>query len=882
MAGKDVIALKLKDIVKTYGEGANAVKALKGINIAFRKNEFVSVLGPSGCGKTTMLNIIGGLDRYTSGDLVINGVSTKEYKDRDWDAYRNNSIGFVFQNYNLIPHQTVLSNVELALTLSGVDKSERRKRAETVLKKVGLCDQAHKKPNQLSGGQMQRVAIARALVNDPEIILADEPTGALDTETSVQVMDILKEISQDRLVIMVTHNPELAKKYSTRIINLLDGEITGDTDPVELQTETPDTAVKTEKSGKNGGKLRTAMKLFTAFALSFSNLLTKKGRTALTSVAGSIGIIGIALVLAVSTGFSGYIRELQADTLSTYPLTITEATIDLSDFEKLTTRTVNDQLVAQKLTEKVYTKAIFGDLTNMLKSNKLSDEYIKYIEDYASEKNAAAVKKGEWAYCVQKGYGMDINDYIFTELAYNLQKTGDVNRNVMSINTFVQMMEYLFDEGLKSTNMNISAELVRTYIPTVCEMPSSTDLLSSQYEVIGGEWATEWNELMLVVDRYNRVPDITLAVLGYRSIDGLDGYNVTFGGDAELDFDDVLNRKFYYIDNTERYTSMPMVFGNNYLSNMYAAESGNGNSADMLVPALPASAQTLTVKGIIRLKEDVQQGVLDSGLAYTSEFVKHILEDPKNYDSPIVRATEGAVNAEGKTVYDPVPVINMLINAKNLIIKSSNPNADVTFITNSYTRRMLGGDDTVNKISIYSRDYESKEEIKVHLDKWNDAQTEEEDEVHYSDSTALLFSAMNSIVDAIKIVLIAFTAISLVVSSIMIGIITYVSVVERTKEIGVLRSLGARKKDISRIFNAETFLIGLFAGLFGVIVSYILTVPINMIFAHYVSGATAIAALKITDAALLVAISFALTLIAGLIPARIAANKDPVVALRTE
>ena len=613
------------------------------------------------------------------------------------------------------------------------------------------------------------------------------------------------------------------------------------------------------------------------YLLSFSNLLTKKGRTSLTSIAGSIGIIGIALVLAVSTGFSGYIRELQADTLSTYPLTITESAIDLEDFQKLTASTVSDEILAQKLTDKVYAKEVFGNLTNMLKSNKLSDAYIKYIEDYAEEKNNAASKKNEWAYCVQKGYGMDINDYIFTELDYNLQKSGEINRNVMSINTFVQMMEYLFDEGLKSTNLNISSEFVRPYIPTICEIPESRDLVSTQYDLLAGDWATEWDELLLVVDRYNRVPDITLAVLGFKTIAGLDGYNVTFGGEKELDFSEVFEREFYYIDNAKRYTYLPMAFGNNYFSNMYVLDS-----EDTYLNPLPSEAKPLKVKGIVRLKDDVQQGVLQTGIAYTSEFVKYILNDPNNINSKIVEATYGSVNAGGSRVYDTVSVINPLINADKLLKKYSDPSAEVTFYTNTYTRRMLGGDDTVSNISIYSRDYETKEQMKVHLDEWNDSHENEADKVHYSDSTAMLFSAMNSIVDAIKIVLIAFTAISLVVSSIMIGIITYVSVVERTKEIGVLRSLGARKKDISRIFNAETFLIGLFAGLIGVIVSYLLTIPINLIFAHYVSGATAIAALKVSDALILVAVSFVLTLIAGVIPARIAAQKDPVVALRTE
>ena len=877
---KDTTALRLKDIVKVYGDGENGVKALKGINLSFRKSEFVSVLGPSGCGKTTLLNIVGGLDRYTTGDLIINGVSTKEYKDGDWDTYRNDSVGFVFQSYNLISHQTVLSNVELALTLSGVSNAERKKRAKDVLERVGLKDQAYKRPNQLSGGQMQRVAIARALVNDPDIILADEPTGALDTETSLQVMEILKEISADRLVIMVTHNPDLAKKYSTRIINLLDGEVTGDTDPLDVnEKESAEKPVKTNGNREKESKPRkkkSAMNLFTAFALSFSNLRTKKGRTTLTSIAGSIGIIGIALVLAVSTGFSAYINELQADTLSTYPLTITEATIDLSDFEKLTSDVISDDNAAERVKNKVYVKGMFEDLTNMLKSNKLSEEYIKYVEDYVDEKNKAAAK-GDWAYCLKRGYGFDANDYIFTELKYNLTANGNINRNVMSINTFVQMMEYLFNEGLKYSNMNISAEFVRNYIPTVCEIPESRELIASQYEMLYGDWANGWDEMLLVVDRNYRVTDITLAVLGYKAINGLDGYNVTFDGTDSIDFQEIVNKKFYYIDNTVRYVYKENVFGTNFVSSMYAGEG----SSTFLSP-VPESAHPLKVTGIVRLKDDVQQGVLQTGLAYTSEFVKHILTDEGNLNSPIVRATDGSVNEDGTRVYDSVSVINPLINMEGIIKKYVNAAADVKWKPITYTRRALGGDDTVSKLSIYSRDYSAKEEIKTYLKAWNDKQTNEENIVHYSDSTAMLFSAMNSIVDAVKIVLIAFTAISLVVSSIMIGIITYVSVVERTKEIGVLRSLGARKKDISRIFNAETFLIGFFAGLIGVAVSYLLTIPINMIFAHFVSGATAIAVLKITDAMLLVTVSFVLTIIAGIIPSRIASRKDPVVALRTE
>lgn len=710
---------------------------------------------------------------------------------------------------------------------------------------------------------MQRVAIARALVNDPEIILADEPTGALDTETSIQIMELLKEVARDRLVIMVTHNPDLAEKYSTRIINLLDGEKTGDTnafvEPAAENLPSADASAVTDLTAEKAAKRtkgKAAMKLGTAFGLSFSNLLTKKGRTILTAIAGSIGIIGIALVLAVSTGFSGYIKKLQADTLSVYPLTISESTIDLEDFQKLTTSVITDEVEAQRFAEKVYVRARFSDLTNMLKSNKLTDEYIEYIENYTQGKNqAAANTKDKWAYCVQYGYGMDVNDYIFSNIGYNLQNGGtETSYNIMSVNTLVQAMLDWFEEGMAQSDMNISASFVRTYIPTMCEIPTSADLISSQYELLTGSWATEKDELLLVVDKYNRVSDITLALLGFKSIEGMDGYNVDFDDISEFTFADVMNKEFYYVNNTERYTQM----GTNFYSKIYAPDAA---SATPYVQAVPNSAMTMKIKGIVRLKEDVGQGVLQTGLAYTSAFVEHLLSDIDNINSPIVEAANADDN-DTKTVQ----VVNPLIMSSPV----------------KYTLRALAGDDTVNKISIYSRGFEEKENIKAYLDKWNDNHAEDEDKVHYSDSTAMLFAALNSIVDAVKIVLIAFTAISLVVSSIMIGIITYVSVVERTKEIGVLRSIGARKKDISRIFNAETFLIGLFAGLLGVAVSYLLTIPINIIIGKFIENAGSIAALRVVDATILVVVSFALTLIAGVIPSRIAAHKDPVVALRTE
>lgn len=865
---KNDVSLILKDIVKVYGEGETKVKALKGINLKFRRNEFVSVLGPSGCGKTTLLNIIGGLDRYTDGDLIINGKSTKEYKDSDWDTYRNNSIGFVFQSYNLIQHQTVINNVELSLTLSGVTKAERRKRAEKALEQVGLKGLENKLPNQMSGGQMQRVAIARALVNDPDIILADEPTGALDTETSIQVMELLKKVAEDRLVIMVTHNPELAEKYSTRIINLLDGEKTGDTNPVE------DNAKTVKHVAEKG---RAAMKLSTAFALSLSNLKTKKGRTILTSIAGSIGIIGIALVLAVSTGFSGYINKLQADTLSVYPLTISESTIDLSDFNKLMEKTQMEKFPAVK---KVYERQMFSKLTDMLKSNKLTEEYIKYINDFANSENEKAKDTDEkWKYSVEMGYGFDVNNYIFTNIGYNLLPvgTGEVRHDVMPIDTLVQVLEAMFNTGMIGSNLNISAEFVREYIPTLSEIPDNEALIKSQYDLLEGEWATEKDDLLLVVNSTNSVTDITLALLGFIDIEGFDmnTYSVAFSGgdDFTMSFSEAMSKKFYFIDNNTRYQYLNE---NNYRQKLFSEDETAYNK-------IPESALTLNIKGIVRLKENVSEGVLDTGIAYTTALKEYVLESNKNSEIVSTAKTySGAVNVYGL---------------------STTPK--------EYKVAALAGDSTVRKISIYSSGYAAKEEMKTYLDKWNEpydkiiaenqtivdsdtatpaekAQAQEkidaakEEQVHYSDSTAMLFSAMNTIVDAVKIILISFTAISLVVSSIMIGIITYVSVVERTKEIGVLRSLGARKKDISRIFNAETFMIGLFAGLIGVIVTYLLSIPINIIIGQFIANAGAIAALKITHALILVAVSFILTLIAGIIPARIAAKKDPVVALRTE
>ncbi len=846
--------LQLNDIVKVYGTGQSSVRALNGVSLKFKNSEFVSVLGPSGCGKTTLLNIIGGLDRYTSGDLIINGVSTKKFNDADWDAYRNNSIGFVFQSYNLIGHQTVLSNVELALTLSGVSNNERKNRARKVLEKVGLKGQENKLPTQLSGGQMQRVAIARALVNDPDIILADEPTGALDTETSVSVMELLKEVSKDRLVIMVTHNPDLAIKYSTRIINMLDGVTTEDKEIINSDLKKDKKIKKTRK---------TSMGFLTALSLSLSNLKTKRGRTVLTSIAGSIGIIGIALVLAVSTGFSAYVSSLQTETLSVYPVTISKAQVDLEDFDKLI-----DSAGYEKypLVKEIATREMFSNLTGMLKSNDISKEYLAYVNDFANEQNALYKdSQSGWRYAVVSTYGMDINNHIFSEITYGKDGDGNLLSSIMPVDTLVKSLENQM-KFLEDSDMNITTSFVRQYIPTMCEIPETEGLVESQYELLHGDWATKEDELLLVVDEYNLVSDITLAFLGFRYIESIetkqDGVNVKFGGDEVFTFNKACEKEFYYIDNDNRYIKSSL----GYTQKLFKARE------------LPEQTLTLKIKGIVRLKQGLSQGVLSQGIAYTSKFVQRVLSDSgKGQFSEEVLANGGSVNIQ-----------NPLIAASSM---------SMTAGFTAYSAMQLGIEDTIKKLSIYSYDYEAKELLKERLDKWNEPyqaildnpnsslQEIEENEkkiVHYSDATESLFAALNTIVDSVKIVLVCFTGISLVVSSIMIGIITYVSVVERTKEIGVLRAIGARKKDIGRIFNAESFLIGLFAGLFGIGVSYLLSIPINLIISSLIVGANKIVSLKLTDALILVVVSFILTMTAGLMPSKIAAKKDPVVALRSE
>ncbi len=828
------VALELKDIVKVYGEGDFAVNALKGINLTFRKNEFVSILGPSGCGKTTLLNIIGGLDRYTSGDLVIEGKSTKKYTDKDWDAYRNNCIGFVFQSYNLIPHQTVLSNVELALELSGVPSAVRKERALAMLERVGLKGQEHKKPNQLSGGQMQRVAIARALVNDPEIILADEPTGALDSETSVQIMDLLAEIAKDKLVIMVTHNGELAEKYSTRVIRFLDGEMQSDSDPYV-----------SEKTGEGKRMRKPKMGFKTAFALSLKNLFSKRARTILTSVAGSIGIIGVALVLALSNGFNAYMSRMQTDTLSTYPLTISESSVDLSAYAKETEDSVKEKYPEL---DNVLVHSAFKRLTGMLKTNNLKDKsengFLHYLETNADK---------ELYYAITKGYGFDMNDYFYADIKLNGYNA------FTSVDAIVTQIEKSFEDKLNAA-MGLNTSFVRQYIPTIEEMPDR-DLVLDQYDVLYGELsefdAASSDKLVLVVDEYNGVADITLMLLGYISGSFNPATNdFTFsdenGVKESLSIEEIVGKEFYLATND-------VVFDKLDPSD---PTSGGYSYAFANVEKTDTRLKKLTVSGILREKKNVN-GILKTGLAYSPRLTEEVLGSAK--DSEIVSGFTGST----VKVRSAIPTG----------IKDGIPQYD----GENLTLRAIGGVDTPSDIKIYAKNFEAKEQIKGVIDDWNELKGEDSpDYIAYSDMMSMMFGMLNTMVNAVTYVLVAFTSISLIVSSVMIGIITYISVVERTKEIGVLRALGAAKGEISNVFNAETFLIGLFAGLLGVGVTYLLSIPINIILANLVPEVGRLAVLNPIAAGSLVLISVLLTLIAGLIPARIAAKKDPVIALRSE
>ena len=1018
--------LGLKGITKTYLAGDTQVQALKGIDIMFRPSEFVAVLGPSGCGKTTLLNIIGGLDRYTEGDLTISGKSTKEYKDKDWDHYRNHTIGFVFQTYNLIPHQTVLSNVELALTLSGISKSERRERAKKMLEKVGLGDQLHKKPNQMSGGQMQRVAIARALINDPEILLADEPTGALDTETSVQIMDLLKEIAKDRLVIMVTHNPDLADTYATRIIRLLDGRVQSDSVPyteAEEAAECAKRAKKAEKEAKKQAKKqkkekRVSMSAATAFSLSLNNLLTKKGRTLLTAFAGSIGIIGISLILSLSDGFQTYINTVQENTLSSYPLTIMSRSVDLSSLvENITGQAENRE---EHPLDKVYSTGQEAEMLNAMVSEVKQND----MKQFKSHLNSSSEELADYTI----SYVYDLTPQVY--LADTSERVQAVNPNPL-VDAYYSMLGY--DMNNLSSNYSQIMEMSTGTMDIWTQLYGDRQLLDTQYDIISGHWPENKNEAVLVVDEHNEINGMTMYGLGLRDPSGINEMfsQIMEGKPIEVDsdsftYDELMDLEFRVILNTDAYEF-------DKTENCWKDRSRNDEfMAEKIKDGLP-----VRISGIVRKKAGSVSGALMAGtICYTKELVDYLMDenakaeiikaqqdDPKidvftgfefedhenvtvddvyayidsmseaefaqlqalfgklygsSFDGKDVgealaamkdeelvaavapgmlekitldEAKQFAATDQGKQAIigtiaqtqgvQPDPALLQAVTDEqlleiykgivqsqltadairqniakmsddelNALAQSFNPAKDIESLkkamatmdedtlirifkeqilarstSNTYDGNLqkLGLRDPENPfaIQIYSPSFEAKEQFEDFVQRYNDAQSDDDGKIEYTDYIGLLLSSVTKIINMVSYVLIGFVSISLVVSSIMIGIITYISVLERTKEIGILRSIGASKRDISRVFNAETFIVGLAAGIIGVVVTMLLDIPINMII-EKASGVPDIAFLRPTYALILIGISVLLTLIAGIIPSRLAAKKDPVIALRTE
>lgn len=894
--------LELNDIKKDYVSGSTTVSALKGINLRFRDCEFVSILGQSGCGKTTMLNIIGGLDKYTSGDLKINGVSTKNYKDRDWDFYRNNSIGFVFQSYNLIPHQTVLSNVELALTLSGVSKTERKRRAIEALEKVGLGEQIHKKPNQMSGGQMQRVAIARALVNNPDILLADEPTGALDTETSIQIMELLKEISKDRLIIMVTHNPELAKDYSTRVVRLLDGVITDDSDPYSLEDMEADIrakeAVKVKASEKNkkksGKKQKTSMSFFTALSLSFNNLMTKKTRTILTAFAGSIGIIGIAMILSISNGIQLYIDRVQRDTLSSYPITLQAESIDISSM--VTSMTGNSDSAEHEDKTKIYSNDIMGDMINTMvkevKSNNLS-EFKKYIENGGSD-----IKS--YVSDIQYSYDVPLNIYM-----------KDTSNGVEQLNPST-MFDSIYGEGATSTSSAMSSGMGMGMFSNSSvwnQLLGNQQVLDEQYDVLAGHWPENYNEVVLVVDKNNEVDDYTLYSLGLKDPEEVRtlfkkmmvGESYETEKDISYTFDEILDTEFKLVMPTDMYKY-----------NDVTGTWDDYSKDDKYMTNVVNNGTDIKVCGIIRPNDDAVSTSISSGIGYTAKLTEYIIEEVKNSEIAKAQLADTSVDVFTGVPFDNDRNTEITMDDVNAYMATLSPEesaqmqamtsgmsddqilqlfsaslkARTTDATLDSNKSKLGITDldTPSQIDIYATDFDSKEKVQNIIKDYNKLQQDdgkEENVINYTDYVGIMMSSVSTIINAISYVLIAFVAISLIVSSIMIGIITYISVLERTKEIGVLRSIGASKKDVSRIFNAETLIEGFVSGALGIVVTLLLCIPANALIKH-LTDISNVAQLPVAGGVILIIISMFLTFIAGLIPAKLAAKKDPVVALRSE
>ena len=867
--------LQLKNITKNYLSGDNEVNALKGINLEFRESEFVSILGQSGSGKTTLLNIIGGLDRYTSGDLVINGKTTKEFKDKDWDTYRNHSVGFVFQSYNLIPHQTVLSNVELALTISGVSKEERKRRAKEALEKVGLGDQLNKKPNQMSGGQMQRVAIARALVNDPDILLADEPTGALDSQTSEQVMEILKEISKDRLIIMVTHNPNLAEKYSSRIIRLLDGNITDDTNPYHASEKDIEKAKnKKEKSGK------ASMKFGTAVRLSLNNLMTKKGRTFLTAFAGSIGIIGIALILSLSHGMQSYIDRVEEDTLSSYPITIQESTIDMSSM--MESMMGSDEEVEHE-DGKIYSREIVNEILETV-STKVQTNNLEAFKTFL-ESGESDIKN--YTNSIQYGYDLDLN-------IYNQDENGDIQQVNPSI-VFNELGFGQMIEAQQESSSMFSGGTTLTSTDVWTELLDNQELLESQYDVLAGRWPTNYNEVVLIVDENNEISDYTLYSLGIKDISELseamdkikNGEELETSSETEsYSYDDILNYKFKVLLNTDYYKKVGNAWQDMSDDTEYMKQIVQNAEEISIVGIIKPNGETVTSSGagLVGYNKDLKEYVINK--INETEIVKEQKANPNVNVFTGIEFAEGSNNSfDFSQLSDEQKAYIATLSQEELaeLMQTYSSNANATYDSN-LTKLGVVDLNKPSTINLYPKDFDSKDMITNIISDYNDKQTQEgkeENVINYTDLVGIMMSSVSTIIDVISYALIAFVGISLVVSSIMIGIITYISVLERTKEIGILRSIGASKKDVSRVFNAETLIVGLVAGLLGIGVTLLLNIPINIII-NMLVGITGIAKLPVGGAIILVVISVVLTMVAGLIPARFAAKRDPVEALRSE
>ena len=982
--------LKLKGITKDYVLGDDTVHALKGIDLEFRESEFVAVLGHSGCGKTTLLNIIGGLDQYTEGDLIINGRSTKDYGDRDWDTYRNHSIGFVFQSYNLIPHQTVLSNVELALTLSGVSKSERRERAVKVLEQVGLGDQLNKKPNQMSGGQMQRVAIARALVNDPDILLADEPTGALDSETSVQIMEILKEISKDKLIIMVTHNPELAETYASRIIRLKDGLITADSMPYSSED-----GVATPPPQR-----KTVMSYLTALSLSLNNLMTKKGRTFLTSFAGSIGIIGIALILSISTGVNNYIDKVQEDTLSSYPISIQAETVDMT--ELMTSLMGVHAQSGENAHDKdaVYGNTIMYDMMNTMTNAEIETNNLRDFKVFLDEQMAGDTPLSENVSNIQYTYDLPMNLY-----------TKDVDGNIVKSDVMTLMSRMragiIGEEAEESVNASMNNMLSSSGMSGTSNqfvvwqemLPGDnglvSDLVQQQYDVLYGTWPQNYDETVLIVDENNEVSDMVLYALGLKSSSEMLSAMTNYMKGEQVDTTKM--ESWSYADVCQKTFSLILP------ADCWQKDPTTGEYKDISTDALGlktlyGNGIQLKIVGVVRQNEDAVSGMMTGAIGYTNALTKYVVEqtadkelvkqqlaDPEHdiFTGLPFKETNRALTAEEikQAVIDycagidsakkaelyvnymsvaPESYVDSMIDEQldgvsredieNTVVENYPEYADMLSAMDddtliSYMREMMSQQiskaysdnvkaqmsqlstaslaeafdqcyftdegykliydnfmpetfsdssfdknlrdlgyvelDSPSGVNIYVATFAAKDAVADIIEDYNDS-VDTEDQISYTDYVALIMSSVTTIIDVISYVLIAFVAISLIVSSIMIGIITYISVLERTKEIGILRAIGASKKDISRVFNAETVIVGLGAGLIGILATMLLCVPINAI-VHHLTGIYSInAVLPPVAAVILVAISMLLTVVAGLIPSRFAANKDPVVALRTE